>query len=249
MNLIRRFVNLNRRASASLTVRFPKFFANPKPSYRATLLDRIAKDIENDKPGKVIEAGGVDRPILSQSPDYEFIGLDIDERPDCARLYDRFIVQSIEVDLPEKADMIVSFTLLEHVPNNNAAVNAIYDALNWGGSTHHYIPSGLHPYSLALRVVGPMLQRLLIPILRPGAETVTGYQAFFNLCTPMAMTRVFESVGFSEIDVQPFYRANDYFAFFTPAFIAVTLFENICSLLNLQYFASGFVISARKPED
>lgn len=43
-----------------------------------------------------------------------------------------------------------------------------------------------------------------------------------------------------------FYPANDYFAFFTPAFILVTLFENICKSLNWEVFASGFVISAKK---
>ncbi|WP_372922268.1 class I SAM-dependent methyltransferase [Roseovarius sp.] len=76
----------------------------------------------------------MDRPVLDRSPDYEFVGLDIDERPGCARLYDRFIVQSIETPLPEKADVIISFTLLEHVPNNTASIRAMYDGLNGGGA-------------------------------------------------------------------------------------------------------------------
>jgi len=63
------------------------------------------------------------------------------------------------------------------------------------------------------------------------------------------MTKTFQAVGFTEIDVQPFYRANDYFAFFIPAFIIVTLYENVCRWLNLRALASGFVISARKPLD
>ncbi|WP_372922269.1 hypothetical protein [Roseovarius sp.] len=61
------------------------------------------------------------------------------------------------------------------------------------------------------------------------------------------MTRAFGAAGFTEIDVQPFYRANDYFAFFTPAFIIVTLFENLCRSLGLSTLVSGMVISARKP--
>lgn len=247
MSVIHHFVRLNRKASAWVAKRFPRVFANPKPSYRVTLLDRVNRDIRDKKPGTVLEAGGVDRPVLDRSPDYEFVGLDIDERPECARLYDRFIVQSIETPLPGNADVIISFTLLEHVPNNTASIRAMYEGLNGGGSTHHYVPCGMHPYSLALRAIGPRLQRRLIPILRPGAEEVTGYPAFFNICTPHAMTRAFGAAGFTEIDVQPFYRANDYFAFFTPAFIIVTLFENTCRLLDLRTLASGFVISARKP--
>ncbi|MEQ8293717.1 MAG: class I SAM-dependent methyltransferase [Roseovarius sp.] len=247
MSAIRHFVSLNRTASAWIAMRFPRIFSNPKPSYRETLLDRVNRDISIKKPGTVLEAGGVDRPVLDRSPDYEFVGLDIDERPDCARLYDRFLVQSIEIPLPVKADVIISFTLLEHVPNNTASIRAMYEGLNAGGSTHHYIPCGLHPYSLALRAIGPRLQRRLIPILRPGTEGITGYPAFFDLCTPRAMTQAFRAAGFTEIDVKPFYRANDYFAFFTPAFISVTLFENVCRLLGLSTLASGIVISARKP--
>lgn len=249
MSILRRFVRLNRSASAWVAKQFPRIFSNPQPSYRATLLDRVARDIKSNKPGVVLEAGGVNRPVIDRSPDYEFIGLDIDERPECALLYDRFVVQSVEKPLPCKADMIISFTLLEHVPNNTAAIRAMYDGLNAGGTTHHYVPSGLHLYSLALRAIGPRLQRRLIPILRPGAEEVTGYPAFFDLCTPRAMTQAFQEVGFAEIDLRPFYRANDYFAFFTPAFIVVTLFENACRWLDLRSMASGFVISARKPLD
>ena len=61
------------------------------------------------------------------------------------------------------------------------------------------------------------------------------------------MTRALRAAGFTEIDVKPFYRANDYFAFFTPAFIIITMFENVCRLLGLSTLASGIVISARKP--
>lgn len=246
MSIIRRIVTLNRSTSAWLAQRFPRIFSDPKPSYRATLLERVSCDITDMKPKTILEAGGVDRPVLNRSPNFEFVGLDIDERPNCAQLYDSFIVQSIEHPLPVKADIIISFTLLEHVPNNTAAIKAIYEALSEGGKTHHYVPSGMHPYSLALRAIGPRLQRFLIPILRPGTESVTGYPAFFNLCTPQAMKDAFHSVGFTEIDIYPFYRANDYFAFFTPAFIIVTLFENACALFNVRSLASGFVISARK---
>jgi len=59
--------------------------------------------------------------------------------------------------------------------------------------------------------------------------------------------RVFERAGFADIRVRSFYRANDYFAFFVPAFIAITAFENLCKAFRWSYFASGFVISGRKP--
>ncbi|MBW2493157.1 MAG: hypothetical protein JRE43_00255, partial [Deltaproteobacteria bacterium] len=86
-----------------------------------------------------------------------------------------------------------------------------------------------------------------IGILRPDAVGETGYPAFFDHCTAGDMARVFESVGFEDVRLKSFYRANDYFAFFFPAFVVVTAFENLCKRFGWSYFASGFVISGRKP--
>jgi hypothetical protein len=219
------------------------------PSYRESLLSAIARAMAKDHPAVVLEAGGVDRPILTKSPDYRFIGLDIEKRENCNHLYDEFLIQSIEKPISQRVDMIVSITLLEHVPNNLAAVRSMFLNLTPGGTTHHYIPSGLHPYSIALRLVGPALQKRLIPILRPGTEGVTGYPTFFDHCTPRSMERLFAKTGFTDIEITCFYRANDYFAFFMPAYVVISLFENLCNLMNVRAFASGFVISGRCPAE
>lgn len=239
-------VNINRVASQKLSKVFPSVFGNTLTSYRQTLINRIENDLRSTNPMVVLEAGGVDRPLIKKSADYKFVGLDIEERPDCAHLYDTFYVQSIEEPIPIKCNLLISFTLLEHVPDNRSAVRQMYEALEVGGTTHHYVPSGLHPYSLSLRLVGPYIQKKLIPILRPGAEDVSGYPAFFNKCTPQDMIREFELAGFTDISFEPFYRANDYFAFFVPIFLIVSLFENFCRVFGISKFASGFVISARK---
>ena len=63
------------------------------------------------------------------------------------------------------------------------------------------------------------------------------------------MANLFEAIGFGYVQLTIYYRANDYFAFFFPAFVAVTAFENICTRFNWTYFASGFVITGRKPKD
>jgi hypothetical protein len=247
MRLVKSFVRWNRQASAWLHGRVPAIFSGP--SYHENLLAAIARAMAKDHPSVVLEAGGVDRPILSKSPNYLFVGLDIEKRENCNHLYDEFVIQSIEKPIAQRVDMIVSITLLEHVPNNLAAVRSMFLNLTPGGTTHHYIPSGLHPYSIALRLVGPALQKRLIPILRPGSEGVTGYPAFFDHCTPRRMERLFAKTGFTDIEITCFYRANDYFAFFTPAYIVISIFENLCDLMKWRTFASGFVISGRRPAE
>jgi hypothetical protein len=132
------------------------------------------------------------------------------------------------------------------VQDNLASIRNIFGAVRPGGSTHHYVPGKGHPYALALRAVGPKWQRRLIPILRPGGVEETGYTTFFDHCNATEMANLFREIGFDEVRVRVFYRANDYFAFFFPAFIAVTAFENLCKWFGWSYFASGFVISGTK---
>ena len=67
---------LNRDASAWIARRFPKTFAIPIQVI-ANLLGLTSNHLQKYKPLKVLEAGGVDRPLLSKSSAYEFVGLDI----------------------------------------------------------------------------------------------------------------------------------------------------------------------------
>lgn len=243
--MITSVLRLNRSWSERLRDRFPATFRSP--SYKDELLRRIRADLAGVS--RVLEVGGIDRPLLRKGDGYEYVGLDIEHREGCDRIYDRFLVQSIEDAVPDGGyDMAISITLLEHVPDNERAVKSMFDALRPGGVTHHYLPSKWHPYSVGLRLIGPRLQKKLIPLLRPGTEGETGYPAFFNHCSVPAMSRLLKQAGFTDVDAKPYYRGNDYFAALLPAYLAVTLIENVCKFFGWSLFASGFVISARRPQ-
>ncbi len=247
MSALRRLVAANRRACNRLAARYPGFFGYP--SYHDELRARVERDLEKGL-GPVLEAGGIDRPMLARDAGYRYDGLDIEEKPSCHEIYDRFFVQSIEDPIPERYGVILSMTLLEHVPDNAAAARQIHDALLPGGATHHYVPSKGHPYALILRLVGPRWQKRLIGALRTAeSAAITGYPTFFDHCSVRQMARLLREAGFEDVDLRCFYRANDYFAFLVPAFVLATAFENLCRALGWSYFASGFVISGRKPQE
>lgn len=242
--MINRFVRSNKRLSAYCERRWPQIFAGDNCTQE--LLFRISKDIAVRKPLRILECGGIDRPLLEKSASYAYVGLDIEDKPGCHAIYDEFYVRSVEQPFGTRADMVISTTLLEHVRNNHDAVRQIHAALTVHGTTHHYVPSKYHPYSLILRLVGPRLQKTLLDLLRPEAGEVAGYPAFFDQCSPREMKRLFEAAGFSDVDVRPFYRANDYFDFFFPAYLLMTAFENFCRSLRWRFWCSGFVITAVK---
>ncbi|TAN40753.1 MAG: hypothetical protein EPN25_06580 [Nitrospirae bacterium] len=247
MSIIKDFVALNRKCSRSLEEKFPQSFGPDLPSYRDELLSRISAGIKRGAVTRVLEIGGIDRPLLRKGSGFIYDGMDIETKDTCFNIYDKFIVQPVEkMQLTDTYDSIISITLLEHVTDNRSGIDRIFLSLTPGGEMHHYVPSKWHPYAVALRLVGPILQKKLIPVLRPGAESVSGYPAYFDHCTIPAMRRLLTERGFTDIRIKAFFRANDYFAFFTPLFILVTFFENICRRLDLNIFASGFVFSARK---
>jgi SAM-dependent methyltransferase len=243
--LVKHFVETNTKISHALERRYPKFYS--ERSYVDLINNKIKSAIDLSGVRIILEAGGIDRPLLKKSDKYYYIGLDIEHRLGCDSIYDQFLVQSIEKPISIQADMILSFTLMEHVPDNNSAVSVMFNALRRGGCCHHYIPSKWHPYSIILRIIGPSFQKKLISVLRPNASSETGYPVFFNYCSPTQMRELFTKHGFVNIEITEFYRASDYFAFFVPAHITSVLFENICRVLNLHNFCSGFVISATKP--
>ena len=244
MSGVSRFVAANRALCRAFELRFHRF--SGFSSYQDDLRRRVVASL-TECSGDVLEIGGIDRPFLSKDGRYRYIGMDIEEKARCHDVYDRFVVQSVEDAIDGEYDLVMSITLLEHVRDNKRSIANIFDALRPARETHHYIPGKGHPYALALRAVGPKWQKRLIRVLRPDETEVTGYPAFFHHCTQRDMVRLFEGVGFEDVRVSTFYRANDYFAFFFPAFIAVTAFENICKAFDWSYFASGFVISGRKP--
>jgi len=242
--MLRQFVRANKNLQEKFDATFPRF--HPRESYFDILTDRIYQDVIQRDNARILEVGGVDRPLLNKSADYVYIGVDIDDKPQGLDVYDQFIAQSIEEPLQVKVDLVISKTLMEHVPDNEASVRVMYDCLNNGGSTHHYIPSKWHPYSICLRLAGHKLQNKLIGVLRPEAADVTGYPAFFNNCTPGAMKKLFQEAGFTEIEVNAYYQARGYFSFFFPIYIIILVYERICKSLDLPLLASGFIISAKK---
>lgn len=239
------FVKSNKNICDALKLKYPRFF-NDYIDHGDALILLIKEYIDGKSPSRILEIGGIDRPLLGKSPDYFYIGLDIDFEPDCHQKYDKFLHQSIEREFHETVDLIISKTLLEHVPDNETSAKNMYTALSDGGTMIHHVPSKAHPYSLILRLVGPRLQKILIKHLRPHALKETGYPAFFNHCSVSEMRTLLKRSGFHNIDIRPYYFATDYFSFFVPLFLLVALFENVCRKFKLSYFASAMLVTAEK---
>ena len=242
---VRKFVSFNRRLSKVLDKKFPNFFGRTR-NHHKDLKHHINELVQIKKGCRVLEVGGVDRPLLDKGEHFHYTGLDIEWRSDCDFLYDEFITQSITSPISKKFDLIISNTLFEHVEDNTKSFNVMFDALNEDGFMLHYIPSKNQFYSILTRMVGPTLQNLLIRYLRPNAMKGTGYRTYFDRCSPNEMESLCKKVGFCDVQIVPYYRATDYFAFFLPFYICVAVFEKIFEKFGWKYFACGMKIYASK---
>ena len=243
--MLKNFIKLNRSYCRHLEKNFPNFFGNTE-NYNNDLKQMIVGYIKKNSPKNILEAGGIDRPILQKSNNYFYFGLDLENKLNCHDIYDTFLVQSIEEPLDQKFNLIISKTLLEHVPNNNKSLKVIYDALYNDGVTMHYVPCKFHFYSIILRLIGNKWQKFLIHYIRPEAESVTGYPAFFHKCSAKQIKKLCSDIGFKNIIIKPYYRATDYFSFFVPFFIIIAVLENIFKYFDLKLFTSGIILTAKK---
>ena len=138
VSVIKWFVSFNIKICRFLERQHPNFFVGAR-SYGADLKEEIKKDIRTRQPSKIVEVGGIDRPLIQKSTEYEYIGVDIEVKDTCYEIYDKFYVQSIERELDITCGLIISTTLLEHVPNNKLSLRTIYCALEENGLMLHYL--------------------------------------------------------------------------------------------------------------
>lgn len=239
------FISFNKALSARLRDRYPRWFRGESPHWhmREGIGASIRAASADGKRPVVLEVGGVDRPLFPRDASYVWMGLDVDHRPSADALYDVFHPGSVDDPIPLKADIIVSYALLEHLPDTRLALRNMRDALNEGGTMHHYHPCKRHPYALLLRLVGTRMQNWLISRLRPEAQAVTGYRTYFDGCGVDERVAMLRDLGFTDVRTRVFYRANEYFDAFVPAYVLISLFETLCERMGWTFFAAGVMVS------
>lgn len=245
MSLLKRVLYLNKRGCQYLADTFPNWFGNETKRY--TDFDRELGDIVDTVSYKtILELGGADRPALPLSAQYSLHGVEVSDYNNKAKdKYDHLFIQSAEQGYTHRYDLIYSITLLEHVKDNASVFQNIFNALNPHGQTLHYFPCKNCFYAIILRVIGHKWQNRLIGTLNPEGAELSGYETFFDKCMVREMGALLRSIGFTQVDVIPYFRANSYFDFFIPAFVVVSIAENICRLFNWHMFATGVLVKAR----
>lgn len=231
-----------------MIIKFNKWLSKPLKELEPNI-DRDFEELINQASkscNTILELGGVSRPVLQKSESYRYVGIDIDDAFIHQDFYDDFYCQSVEENLPVNGDLIFSKYLMEHVKDvETSYLNQIL-ALNPGGKMIHLYPLGYHPFSLLNKLIGNKLARTIIPIIRKGSEGVTGYPAFYTLGNAYSLERFFKNQKGIRVDIKYHYGAVDYFTFFFPFALIISLFNHVAEIFGAKIFASNALIVIQK---
>ena len=194
---------------------------------------------------KILEIGGSNRPLLKLTENYLIVGCDIDKTKDYSNCYNEFHLGEINTMPHKDFDLIYSSYLMEHVADAKEMYNVQFQKISgFGGRIVHVYPLGYHPYSIVTKIADKLnLTRKLIKILRPEAYLISGYKTYFNLGNIYDLENFLKNHPFvADYTLKYAYSGSDYFAALAPLGLAIELFNRICEIFELRFFASNVIV-------
>ena len=163
--------------------------------------------------------------------------------------YDKTIVQDVSGgSLGGPYDLILSTTVLEHVPDTKRAMQNMAAALAPGGIMAHYIPCGNAPFAWLNMKLGNRIAKPLLYALFPEKKMEGGFPAFYDRCTPKDMVRYSQNASL-EIVTQENYFASEYMSFFVPFHLCDLLRQVTMQTLRINQACETFMFIAKKPSE
>ena len=198
--------------------------------------------------------GGGKRPLIDPETKSRLrltiTGLDIsaDELAQAPQgAYDRTIVgDAATASLPDRYDLILSQTVLEHVRDTRAVIANLSAVLAPEGIMAHSLPCAFAGYTLVNRLLGSRLGPTLLWTIYPESRSTSGFKAYYRDCTPRRMRRLCQQAGLEGIEIAPYF-CSEYFRFFTPLYAAEMARQLLLMRLGAENLCETFTIIARKP--
>ena len=145
------------------------------------------------------------------------------------------------------ADLIVSRSVLEHLPNNAVFVAECRRTLKPGGHAIHVCPTRRAPFALINRIIPNWLTRKLIRTFFPQWADECGFPTFYNHCSYPELPRLHERHGLEVEELHLRYYQSIYFKPFLPIYLVSVAYDLILWALQIRFLSSQILIVARRP--
>ena len=248
MPLVRRFLDANRRLSARMDRR-------EDAALYARYDDEVAHALSVLPPGAlVVDVGGgrtcsfADR--IPDDADVTIVAVDISAEELAAnQTADETRVADVSRHIPfgdAEVDLLVSRTVLEHVPDVETAAREMARVLRPASVTLHLLPCRYALFAVIARVVPFGLAKRALHTLIPESRGVVEFDVHYDHGHPRELERVFSIAGFREVHVEHTWDQTAYFHAFFPAFLLVWLYQRMAKLFRLRILASYAIVRATR---
>lgn len=248
----RAFINWNRHASQ----KFDNLFVGK--SWRVDGLKDYINNIVPSylKPNQVVyDIGGGKRPFVgtevAKQKGVTVVGVDIDKQELTLAPYGVYSytvvgdIGSKELKFPKvRADIVISQAVLEHVQNNKQAAKNISLLTKSGGTALIYLPSRNALFARINLLIPEKIKRAVLYGIYPEFSYAQGFPAYYNLCTPKQMERLFEQNGFSVLEVRK-YHYSPYFSFFLPLYIVWRCYQAVLAILGIDHSECFSIVAVK----
>jgi SAM-dependent methyltransferase len=248
--MLRRFFDVNRRASVWVESRLPQARVDLFPLY-----ETIVAKYMNARPGQLVAdvGGGRSCPFAKDRlPELRtrIVAVDVSEEEiKHNHDVDETRVANIMERLPfapGEVDMIVSRSVLEHLTDLESFVANSHTALKSGGYFIHLIPARYAPFAVINRALPAWFSKKVLYFFHPKVKGICGFPAFYDRCSHSAFTRVLDAQGFEVEDSIVSYYQSRYYDFFFPAYLLSALYEMVAKASGQKDLAAYLLIVARK---
>lgn len=250
MSLLGSVLRANKRASRALERRLP----HTHESVQRQFVDVVA-GLMNDRPGLVVvDVGGGKTCHFASRRDpalgTRIVAVDVSEEELAANdLVDEKRVADVTRELPfgdGEVDLVVSRSVVEHLPDTNAFFAHCARVLRPGGWTVHVLPSKFSPHSLLNQALPHGVSKRLLHSLFPWSRGVLGFPAYYDGCYPAELERRLEAHGFEVTDVRVDYYQSEYYSFFLPAYVVSAAYELAVRAAGARNLAAAVLVVARR---
>lgn len=143
-----------------------------------------------------------------------------------------------------EVDLLVSRTLLEHVPDIESAAKEMARVLRPGSQSIHILPCRYALFALVARLLPFSFAKRVLHLTIPEARDVIEFDVIYDHGHPRALERVFSVAGFRDVEVECVWDQAAYFHPFFPLFLVVLLYQRLAEACRARLLASYVIVRA-----
>lgn len=143
-----------------------------------------------------------------------------------------------------EVDLLVSRTVLEHVPDLSRTAAEMARVMRPGAETIHLLPCRYALFAIVARVMPFSLAKRVLHTMIPSSRGVVEFNVYYDRGHPRELERVFTHAGFREVHIECTWDQAAYFHAFFPAFLLVLLYQRLAQACHLRLLASYAIVRA-----